>query len=151
MSFGPDNFTIQIGSGFVFGLICALIAASRNRSAILWFILGLVLNCIALIIILCLPEVPREPVYAPEPPRKPGDAVLRPTSTAEALEAFRGVSWHAEIGGKAHGPFSFDDLKRKWSEGRVGADSLVWTNGMSGWRRVKDVPGLFSALGDVTA
>ncbi|MCB9832585.1 MAG: DUF4339 domain-containing protein [Planctomycetes bacterium] len=44
-------------SGVVFGIICALIAPSRGRSALAWFFLGFFLNCFALIILLLIQDL----------------------------------------------------------------------------------------------
>lgn len=46
--------------GLVFGGICAAIASGRGRSAVGWFFLGLFLNCIALIILLVIPDLKSE-------------------------------------------------------------------------------------------
>jgi len=43
-----------------FGVICALIANSRGRSAPAWFLLGALLTCLALILVLVLPDLKAE-------------------------------------------------------------------------------------------
>jgi hypothetical protein len=48
---------------FLFGLLCALIANSKGRSAIGWFFIGFFITCIGLIIILCLSNVKEEKEY----------------------------------------------------------------------------------------
>ena len=52
-----SDFTISVGSGAVFGLICAVIASGRGRNAVGWFFLGLIFNCIALIVLLLIPDL----------------------------------------------------------------------------------------------
>ncbi|MCA8977448.1 MAG: DUF4339 domain-containing protein [Planctomycetes bacterium] len=51
------ELTVELGSGILFGIICALIASGRGRSGIGWFILGFFLTCIALIILLLIPDL----------------------------------------------------------------------------------------------
>jgi hypothetical protein len=49
-------------------VLCAvtpLIAYKKNRSAVLWFVLGLMFNPLALVVLLCLPARPREPYWPP--------------------------------------------------------------------------------------
>lgn len=46
--------------GVVFGIVCALIASSRGRSPIGWFFLGLFLSCIALVLVLVLPDLKQQ-------------------------------------------------------------------------------------------
>jgi hypothetical protein len=49
-----ENYT---GTGLLVGIICALIASARDRHVIGWFIIGLILNLIGLIILLVLPNI----------------------------------------------------------------------------------------------
>lgn len=44
----------------VFGVICAVIANGRGRSAAAWFFIGLLLTCVGLIILLVLPDLKAE-------------------------------------------------------------------------------------------
>ena len=41
----------------LFGVVCAVIAQSRGRSAVGWFFIGLIGGCIALIVLLVLPDL----------------------------------------------------------------------------------------------
>ncbi|HEX4554800.1 MAG TPA: hypothetical protein VH249_12485 [Xanthobacteraceae bacterium] len=48
-------------------VLCAVtpvIAYKKNRSAVLWFVLGLMFNPVALVVLLCLPARTRKP-YSP--------------------------------------------------------------------------------------
>ena len=44
-------------SGIIFGIICAIVADSRGRSAIAWFFIGFFLPCIGLVILLVSPDL----------------------------------------------------------------------------------------------
>jgi len=44
----------------VFGVMCSSIAAYKNRSKFLWFLGGIILGFIGLIIILCIKQIPEE-------------------------------------------------------------------------------------------
>ena len=48
---------VQFGGGLLFGIICAIVAAGRGRSAVGWFFIGFVLSCIGLILVLVLPDL----------------------------------------------------------------------------------------------
>ena len=52
--------SIAFGSKAIFGIICAIIANNRGRSAAGWFFVGLFLDCIGLILVLCLPDLKKE-------------------------------------------------------------------------------------------
>lgn len=51
---------INLGSSAIFGIICAIIAANRGRSAVGWFFIGVFLSCIGLILVLALPDLKKE-------------------------------------------------------------------------------------------
>ncbi|HZN38625.1 MAG TPA: DUF4339 domain-containing protein [Planctomycetota bacterium] len=51
---------VQLVVSVVFGGICSAIAASRGRSALGWFFVGLLTNCIGLVLVLVLPDLKRQ-------------------------------------------------------------------------------------------
>ena len=59
MEDAPEFMVLGIAAAIygVFGLICALIAPVRGRSAVAWFFIGIVGNCLAIILLLLLPDL----------------------------------------------------------------------------------------------
>ncbi len=55
-----EEIIIELGAAILFGVVCALIANSKGRSSLGWFLLGFFFSCIALIIILCLSNLNEE-------------------------------------------------------------------------------------------
>ena len=51
-------------------------------------------------------------------------------------------SWFYAADGQQQGPFPEMQLRNLITRGAVGADTLVWTEGMSGWQRAGEIPGL---------
>jgi len=51
-------------------------------------------------------------------------------------------SWFYASNGQQQGPYPEAQLRDLVTRGMVGADTLVWTEGMSGWQRAGDIPGL---------
>src|SRR5258705_4477696 len=51
-------------------------------------------------------------------------------------------SWFYASNGQQQGPFPEAQLRDLMTRGTVGADTLVWTEGMSGWQRAGEIPGL---------
>ncbi|WFU17002.1 DUF4339 domain-containing protein [Bradyrhizobium sp. CB3481] len=51
-------------------------------------------------------------------------------------------SWFYAANGQQQGPYPEVQLRDLITRGTVGADTLVWTEGMSGWLRAGDIPGL---------
>jgi GYF domain 2 len=51
-------------------------------------------------------------------------------------------SWFYASDGQQQGPFPEAQLRDLIIRGTVGADTLVWTEGMSGWQRAGEIPGM---------
>src|SRR5437868_10017223 len=56
-------------------------------------------------------------------------------------------SWFYAANGQQQGPFPEAQLRDFITRGTVRADTLVWSEGMSGWQRAGDIPGLMPAGG----
>ena len=69
------------------------------------------------------PQMPPEAQpMAPPPPPPPVERV-----------------WHLAVDGQTQGPFSRARLGRMVTEGGLGRDTLVWTQGQDGWKRAEEV------------
>ena len=56
-----------------------------------------------------------------------------------------GRSWFFASQGQQRGPFPEAQLREFIARGMVGADTLVWTDGMATWQKAGEIPGLMSA------
>jgi GYF domain 2 len=56
-------------------------------------------------------------------------------------------SWFYASQGQQQGPFPEVQLRSLIARGAVTPDTLVWTDGMAGWQRAGDIPGLASGPG----
>jgi hypothetical protein len=52
--------------------------------------------------------------------------------------------WFYADQGQQQGPFPEAQLRNLIARGAIGPDTLVWTEGMAGWQKASDIPGLFS-------
>ncbi len=50
--------------------------------------------------------------------------------------------WHIAVGGQTKGPFTLQQIVAGITSGEVGASTLLWTSGMSGWIPAGQVPQL---------
>jgi hypothetical protein len=53
-------------------------------------------------------------------------------------------SWFFAFEGKQQGPYPEPQFHDFIARGIVGADTLVWTDGLTGWQKARDIPGLHS-------
>ena len=82
------------------------------------------------------------PALAPPPAPE-----REPESSANWTRAgWTEASWHYLAGSDDRGPVGFQDLRRLWREGDIGAATLVWTSGLEDWKALADVPELEDAL-----
>jgi hypothetical protein len=56
-------------------------------------------------------------------------------------------SWFFASQGQQRGPYPEAELREFIVSGTVGADTLVWSEGMTGWQKAGDIPGLLSGAG----
>src|SRR5512138_2836843 len=59
------------------------------------------------------------------------------------------TEWYVAIGEAQVGPLPIADVKRKWEQGDVGPDSLVWRPGMGDWSPLSTVSELASVLSPI--
>ena len=53
-------------------------------------------------------------------------------------------SWFFASQGKEQGPYPEAQLREFIANGTVTADTLVWSEGMAGWQKARDIPGLLT-------
>ena len=56
-------------------------------------------------------------------------------------------NWFYAANGQQQGPFGDVQLRDLIANGTVRADTLVWTEGMAGWQKAAEVPGLMASAG----
>src|SRR5262245_44896308 len=56
-------------------------------------------------------------------------------------------TWFIASDGKQQGPYAEQQFRGLVAQGLVAANTLVWSEGMSGWQRAGDIPGLLSSAG----
>jgi len=57
------------------------------------------------------------------------------------------ASWYYASEGKQEGPFSETQFRDFVNQGVIRADTLVWSEGMSGWQKASEIPGLLPLTG----
>ena len=53
-------------------------------------------------------------------------------------------SWFYASNGQQQGPYPEAQLRDLIARGTVRADTLVWSDGMAGWQKASEIPGLMS-------
>lgn len=129
---------LVIASWLVFGGATSYFAAQRGRDPFAWFLIGMLLGVLGLVLLFLLPvvavEAPLEEVVPPPP--------------CMTLEANRLKEWfYLDEQKQTQGPLSFAQLKQAWLQGKMHQQSFVWSEGMEGWKRVSEITELQEDLG----
>jgi len=59
------------------------------------------------------------------------------------------ASWHVAVNGQTQGPFTPQQLAQGVQGGQIGADTLIWSAGLSGWTpagQISQLAGLFGSM-----
>ncbi len=66
------------------------------------------------------------------------------------MDSFIEKKWFVYINDRHEGPFSFEEIQGKMSEGLVHAESYVWTDGMQDWKIMTEIEDFNSVLNPST-
>lgn len=122
-------------------------AAQRGRDPFAWFLVGMMLGLIGLIILFLLPPVEeKEEESHEEEFEVTGENELIPEAPASS-DNYRFRDWfYLDEKNQQSGPISFHMLRKVWLQGKVSRDTFVWSEGMESWQKVQDLPGLIDVL-----
>lgn len=71
---------------------------------------------------------------------------LEPAQATFPVAGAENQSWYYVVNGERVGPVGYPELHQAAGRGELGADDLVWTEGLPAWIAARDAPGLpFSA------
>lgn len=123
------------------GCLSAFFARRRGRNPVAWFLIGAFIGLIGLIILFFLPQLEKKPAvsFSALAPQKP--APLEIALEAPAISAI--ADWYfIDSDKKTIGPISQDLLEDKWKSGAINANTYVWNDQMSDWKKIQDMPSL---------
>lgn len=112
-----------------FGFLTSYLAKKKGRHSGLWFVLGLFLGIIGVAIAFLLPR----------PKVKEKAAV-----TVEVIKAKMPEWYYLTSGNEQSGPH--EDLKPYWQNKTINENTLVWSEGMTTWKQLNQIPNLFRDL-----
>lgn len=130
-------------SWLMFGAATAYFAKQRGRDPTIWFLIGTFFGILGLIFVFILPAI------KPEEGSAGGEALLPDEKALSQLphHDYAIKEWYYYDAQKQRiGPISFNDLKVRWTDAAITLESYVWSDGMSDWKPLKDVPDLLEHL-----
>jgi hypothetical protein len=132
------EFFVVIVSWLLFGGATSYFASQRGRDPLAWFVIGMLLGILGLLLLFLLPPVGNSAPEKEEPMPE-----VKESSQAPA----RLVEWYyLDANRNQIGPISYSQLSKITHEGQIKADTLVWSQGMANWQRVDENQELKSLL-----
>jgi len=120
------------------GSLTSYLAKGRGRDPVAWFLLGMALQVIALIILYVIPSLNKTEMTELELNE---DEQMAGFEFPDPLKGFQSKEWYFVNADRVqHGPFTFEELQKSWADGNMSRMSFVWSEGMADWCLVKDFP-----------
>jgi hypothetical protein len=149
---------LSILLGVLFGITCSYLAKDKGRSPLNWFIIGLLFGIIGLVVLLLMPRIKKpeedapqveeapqkvQPIEEVESEEEPSTINSPPTQS----ELYRMNPWYYLDGKHVQiGPVDFQDILEAWRYGEISLSSYVWTDTMSNWQKIEQLPDLRALL-----
>ena len=122
----------------VMGSLNAYYASTKGRDPFAWFMLGIPLGLLGLILLFFLPKV--KEVKAVKESLEP---LLSVNIDPEILKK----EWYyVDVTNQQRGPLSFKDLQLLFSQKNVSLHSFIWSEGMAEWKKLEELPQLTFSL-----
>lgn len=139
----------------LFGGMSAYLASYKGRRPHIWFITGFLLGIIGFIVLLFLPSV-KNPASEPPPSAADFYETIPPalnqdeeeiTRVLTPEETFQTSSWYyLDTTHQQIGPIDFEMLAQLWEEQKITDATYLWTEDMTGWQHVSELPALQQLL-----
>jgi len=119
------------------GTLCAYVANRRGRDPFAWFLIGLLLGLVGLLLLFLFPVIEHPEDKVPSEQEAIAEWTPVPPTLPTSKDWFYLDSQH-----KQQGPLSFTSLKTIWQKGNLSPSSLVWSEGMEQWLPIEKLPNL---------
>lgn len=161
------NMIIPILTNLLFGFVTSHLAQKRGRDGTTWFVIGILGGVFGLALVYFLPPVGKKEAVGPKnvmnseggPFSSWGsrgtdrpESVVKPEVNAQTpiseLDMFRQLDWYyMNKQYKQEGPVAYEDLRLAFNSERANEDTLIWSDGMPEWKKLRDLDVI---LGDFT-
>lgn len=127
----------------------AYFASQRGRDPLVWFMVGMLLGFLGLLLLFLLPPVNETETNAEEAEY----ALLEPqgeTSLPLPGHDYMIKDWfYYDSQQQRQGPIRFEDLHHLWKDGVIDDHTFVWSDGMENWKKIEEIQNLHTHLAQV--
>jgi hypothetical protein len=154
------NLALSLVFLFIVAGFTSYYASRKGRNPVIWFIWGALLGIFAPLILLFLSNLKTEGTQNVERPTmamsRPDPALQHlatppPTPAELKRQQEEDKLWYyLDLNHQQEGPVSVVALRELWNTGRLELTSYVWSEGMTQWDRVDNLPELKAILNKTT-
>lgn len=134
---------LTVALWILMGTATSYFANQRGRDPFAWFLIGMLLGVLGLLLLFLLPPAaPKE-----EQEEFEVEEFSREPSKIEPQESYRFKDWfYLDDKNQQLGPLTFQNFRKIWEQGKVSESTFVWSEGMTNWRKIQDLPGFLETL-----
>lgn len=126
---------VVVFSWLLFGGASSYFASGRGRDPFAWFLIGMLLGILGLLLLFLLPPIVEEPQEKEIIPEEPDIIQKEPSSRLKTW-------FYLDEKSQQLGPYSYQEFKRVWKQGKISLQTLVWSEGMTDWKPIGEVSDL---------
>lgn len=145
MSFDMQLF-LSIMLWLMIGSATAYFANQRGRDPLVWFMVGMLIGLLGLLLLFLLPPVTEEDVPHEGEEELSLDSKTDPTTDAKPHDYLVKDWYYYDREKNRQGPIRFDALKKLWQAGDLSEETYIWSEGMTEWKKIEEVPNLHTHL-----
>lgn len=130
-----------------FGFLCAYLAPKKGRNPKNWFIIGLFMGLLGVLLLLLLPSTDRKREEFIQKQRGAPAQQPQPIPLSARLNEITAKIWYyLDAAHKQQGPVDFPFLSRQWNQKMFSNNTYVWADGMEQWKKIGELPELQNEL-----
>jgi GYF domain 2 len=136
---------LSITIWLMIGSATAYFANQRGRDPWKWFMIGMLLGVLGLLLLFLLPNA-KEGKLPPAVEESEYSIVeLEPEPSSKT--AFDNQDWYYYDHKKERqGPILSENLKALWKQGEVDEETFLWCEGMTEWKKLETLPDLYAKV-----
>ncbi len=132
------------------GLTTAYFATQRKRDALGWFMIGILLGFLGLLLLFLLPKLKEKEEIGKTDPLKLAPVETNSLSTipnpALASQDLYKEWYFYDRSKQLQGPVDIALLKKIWQEGLIDKDTFIWSEGREQWNKIEEIEHLQQLL-----
>ena len=137
---------LTIAAWLAVGSATAYFAQQRGRDPLIWFMIGMLLGLMGLLLLFLLPPISDGEDSSDEDEYKAQDEKAEIVPFVTSHDCLIKDWYYYDINKQRHGPVRFDMIKNLWEDGVLHSDSYVWCEGMDKWIKIEEEQSLYTHL-----